>query len=102
LKKLREEEMGGADDVDSEDDATAWEGWDVETDSDSESEPEGWIDVDSDGDDNLEVSDSEDEQSAPKPLDEKKLEIDADPNRVSTLATTKVNYSLYTLCDALT
>jgi protein SDA1 len=104
LKKLREEETGGANDVDGEDDdADAWEGWDVETDSDSESEPEGWIDVDSEGDNNLEVSDSEDEQqSSSKPLDDEKPEADANPNRISTLATTKVSYSFYTSYNNLT
>lgn len=109
LKKLREEETGGAvgidgEDKDEDDDATAWEGWDVETDSDSDSDSEsgGWIDVESDGDDNLEVSDSEDEQpSAPKPPGEKKPDTDADPNRISTLATTKVNHSFYTSRNVL-
>lgn len=90
LQKLREEETGSADD-DGDDEAAAWEGWDVETNSDSESESEGWIDVDSEGDDNLEVSDSEDERElASKPPGETDPEIDSNPNRISTLATTKI------------
>lgn len=103
MKKLREEDTGGADNTDGEDDTAAWEGWDVETDSDSESESEEWIEVHSDGDSNLEVSDSEDEQQpGPKTHGENKLETDENANRVSTLATTKVDYSLYTSFDALT
>jgi len=91
LQKLREEDMGDADNDGEDDEAAAWEGWDVETDSDSESESEGWIDVDSEGDDNVEVSDSEDErESAPKPPGETEPEIDTNPNRISTLATTKI------------
>jgi protein SDA1 len=89
LRKLREEEMGGANNDGEDDEAAAWEGWDVETDSDSESESAGWIDVDSEGDDNVEVSDSEDEQeSAPKPPSEP--ETNATSNRTSSLATTKI------------
>ncbi|KAG2366763.1 SDA1-domain-containing protein [Suillus spraguei] len=84
LQKLRERRQ-------AEDEAAAWEGWDVETDSDSESESEGWIDVDSEGDDNLEVSDSEDErESVSKPPGETDPETDLNLNRISTLATTKI------------
>lgn len=91
LQKLREEETGSADNDGEEDEAAAWEGWDVETDSDSESESEGWIDVDSEGDDNLEVSDSEDErESVSKPPGETDPETDLNLNRISTLATTKI------------
>ncbi|KAG2061348.1 SDA1-domain-containing protein [Suillus hirtellus] len=90
LMKLREEEMGSSNNDGEDDEAAAWEGWDVETDSDSESESEGWIDVDSEGDD-VEVSDSEDErESAPKPPGEADAGIDPNPNRISTLATTKI------------
>lgn len=79
-----------------EDDEAGWENWDVETDS-SESDSERWIDVSSDGDD-LEVSDSEDEKetsSAPardktKDVSEADKDTQAQDNRVSTLATTKV------------
>ncbi|KAG1778681.1 SDA1-domain-containing protein [Suillus placidus] len=91
LQKLREEDMGGADNDGEDDEAAAWEGWDVETDSDSESESEGWINVDSEGDDNVEVSDSEDEREpAPKPPGETEPEVDPNLNRISTLATTKI------------
>ncbi|KAG1832809.1 SDA1-domain-containing protein [Suillus variegatus] len=90
LMKLREEERSSANNDGEDDEAAAWEGWDVETDSDSESESEGWIDVDSEGD-NVEVSDSEDErESAPKPPGEADAGIDPNPNRISTLATTKI------------
>lgn len=83
-----------------EDDEAAWENWDVETDS-SESESEGWIDVSSDGED-LEVSDSEDEKemSSAQAGDKAKDASDAgqdtqaEENRISTLATTKVKASL--------
>ncbi|KAG1804242.1 SDA1-domain-containing protein [Suillus subaureus] len=91
LQKLREGEMSDADNNGEDDEAAAWEGWDVETDSDSESESEGWIDVDSEGDDNVEVSDSEDErESAHKPPGGTESETDPNPNRISTLATTKI------------
>ncbi|KAG2158013.1 SDA1-domain-containing protein [Suillus bovinus] len=90
LQKLREEEMGSANNDGEDDETAAWEGWDVETDSDLESESEGWIDVDSEGD-NMEVSDSEDErESASIPSGETEPEADSNPNRISTLATTKI------------
>lgn len=52
----------------------------------------------------MEVSDSEDErESAPKPPGEADAGIDPNPNRISTLATTKVNcYSFYPSYDTLT
>lgn len=89
LKKLREEETG-----EIEDDEAGWENWEAETDS-SESESEGWIDVSSEGED-IEMSDSEDEketssaQARDKAKDEAGKDTEAQDNRVSTLATTKV------------
>lgn len=77
-------------------DEAAWNGWDVESDSSEESGSDGWMDVDSGGEDNLDISDSEDEAekaSGTKPSDgtsEAAPEAGPDPNRVSTLATTKV------------
>ncbi|KAG9220635.1 hypothetical protein CCMSSC00406_0003734 [Pleurotus cornucopiae] len=83
LKQLREED--GVED--KEDDETAWDNWDVESDSsDSESESEGWVDVQSEGGSDIEVSDSEDEKDP-----EAKAEKEVDPaDRISTLATTKI------------
>ncbi|KAN0075314.1 SDA1 domain containing protein [Tylopilus felleus] len=89
LKKLREEETG-----EIEDDEAGWENWEAETDS-SESESEGWIDVSSEGED-IEMSDSEDEketssaQARDKAKDEAGKDTEAQDNRVSTLATTKI------------
>lgn len=94
LQKLRDKDG----EVDTEDnDEAAWQGWDVESDSSEESEEEGWMDVDSGGEDNLEISDSEDEQD--KAADDKvpveqSAEEPSDPNRISTLATTKVSSGL--------
>jgi protein SDA1 len=107
LQKLRDEE-GAAEGAllnGDEDDAAAWEGWDVESDSseeDSDSEP--WIDVDSGGENNLDISDSEDEEDAKKKKKKKASAINEDEDaemeqppaeepvadRISTLATTKV------------
>jgi len=84
FQKLREE-----DDVEmnDEDEAAAWEGWDVETDSSGdESESEDWIEV-SDDENDLVVSDSDDDE--PKPAKAESAEPDA-PKRISTLATTKI------------
>ncbi|KAI0371821.1 actin cytoskeleton organization and cell cycle progression protein [Pilatotrama ljubarskyi] len=108
LKKLREED-GVASGDEEEDDATAWEGWDVESDSDESSD--GWISVDSDSDHDLEISDSEDEDDKRKKRKGKAKateEDDEDGNqepdkdgstqeaaqeaaqRISSLATTKI------------
>ncbi|KAG8217346.1 SDA1-domain-containing protein [Butyriboletus roseoflavus] len=92
LKKLREEETGEME----EDGEAGWENWDVETES-SESDSAGWIDVSSD-DEDLEVSDSEDEKetSSVQARDKAKNVTEADKgtqaqdNRISTLATTKI------------
>ncbi|KAG6379096.1 SDA1-domain-containing protein [Boletus reticuloceps] len=92
LKKLREEETGEME----EDNEAGWENWDVETDA-SESDSEGWNDVSSDGED-LEVSDSEDEKEAAsarakdkaEEIDEADKDTQAQDNRTSTLATTKI------------
>ncbi|KAI0050999.1 SDA1-domain-containing protein [Auriscalpium vulgare] len=94
LKAMREEAgvASGEEDAD-EDDAEAWNGWDVEEDSSDDSESEGWIDVSSDGEDNIDISDSEDEggKSKKKDMDVDQSEAKAaDPNRLSTLATTKI------------
>lgn len=88
LRKLREEETGKAEEPEGEDDAAAWEGWDVETDSESDSESEGWINVESEGED-LELSDSEDETRTEKskPMEE---EGQQSQTEVSTLATSKI------------
>ncbi|KAI0058950.1 protein required for actin cytoskeleton organization and cell cycle progression [Artomyces pyxidatus] len=92
LNALREEagEASGED----EDDEEAWNGWDVESDSsDSSSDGEGWIDVDSDGDDHVSISDSEDEDEKGKKAkvgENNPGEEIPDPNRTSTLATTKI------------
>lgn len=80
-----------------EDEEAAWEGWDVESDSEG-SDSEEWMDVDQGGEDNLNISDSEDE--AEKPSGSKPTGADADatpaaapdPDRISTLATTKVSW----------
>ncbi|KAF9002001.1 protein required for actin cytoskeleton organization and cell cycle progression [Cyathus striatus] len=84
LQKLRKE--GNTDN--SEDDETAWNGWDVESDSsedDSDSEEE-WINVDED-DDDLVVSDSEDEKEGQNSAMSGE---DSGPSRISTLVTTKI------------
>lgn len=109
LKQLRAEE-GVEDGMFEEDEAAAWEGWDVDSDSDESSE--GWMDVGSDGDD-LDISDSEDEGDSKKPKTTKKDEnegedVDMDKEseqqdggaedvskRISTLATTKVPFTHY-------
>lgn len=93
LQNLREDQ----DQDDGSD--NGWDGWDVESDNSEESESEGWMDVDSGGEDHLEFSDSEDDRDKSgskkdtKPAEvEFKTEIEdgPDPDRVSTLATTKV------------
>jgi protein SDA1 len=105
LQKIREED--GAEPGD-EDDEAAWDAWDVESDSseeDSDSEP--WINVDSDSDNDLDISDSEDERPSKKegkaraklpgddePMDTKDTQEPV-PDRVSTLATTKVGIYAY-------
>lgn len=72
------------------DDEAGWKNWDVETDS-SESDSEGWVQVSSDGED-LAVSDSEDEKETSKAKDPNETDKDTqEDNRISTLATTKVN-----------
>jgi len=81
MKRLREE-----DGVESDDDESKWEGWDVETDSSESSDDEGWIDVDSDSNRDIVVSDSEDEDDKK----EKGLALDIQPLQPSTLGTTKV------------
>lgn len=86
MKKLREEDGLGSDE--EEDDESKWEGWDVETDSSESSDDEEWINVDSDDDKAIEVSDSDDEDE--KKMDDKPDE--AQPQRVSTLVTTKVRH----------
>jgi protein SDA1 len=97
--------------MNEEDDAAAWEGWDVETDSDaSDSDSEPWHNVDSGGEDNLDISDSEDEDNKKKAKGKKKAGKDADEDapmeedaaepsvpavaRISTLAQTKVRLIL--------
>lgn len=85
LKILREEE--GVE-LDDEDDEAMWNGWDVESDEDSESDEEDWINVDSDDDEDLVVSDSDDEKEK---LAEPTPGNTEASNRVSALATTKVN-----------
>ncbi|KAF8603427.1 protein required for actin cytoskeleton organization and cell cycle progression [Ceratobasidium sp. AG-I] len=80
----------------------AWEGWDVESDDDESSASEGWVDVESDSE-ALSISDSEDEGDKKRKLkgkdkelgdedEEAKVEavVEAEPARVSTLATTKI------------
>ena len=97
LEQLR---AGDAKDA-AEDDEAAWNGWDVESDSSEESGSEGWMDVDSGGEDNLDISDSEDEAekaSGSKPS-EAAPEAAPDPNRISTLATTKVTLLLTFLAN---
>jgi len=91
LQKLREEDNAGDG---GDDDETAWNGWDVESDASEESESEGWMDVDSGDENDLEISDSEDEQSKATKGKANSTE-DGDeglPNsdRVSTLATQKI------------
>ncbi|KAF7338568.1 Protein SDA1 [Mycena venus] len=82
LQKLRDEENV----VMEEDDETAWNGWDVDSES-SDSDSDGWIDV-PDDDDNLHISDSEDED---KPKEKETAPDTEDPTtRISTLATTKI------------
>ena len=83
-------------------DDAAWHGWEVESNSSSESsESEGWIDVVSDEAEEFDVSDSDCEQ--PGTVKEKELKTGepcdtAEPaGRVSTLATTKVDFVLATL-----
>ncbi|KAH9946401.1 SDA1-domain-containing protein [Epithele typhae] len=100
LEKLRDED--GAAPEGEEDDAAAWEGWDVETDSEEESSD--------DSDSDLEISDSEDEGGGKKKKDKGKGkrkaaeaaegdEADDDKpegameeavKRISTMATTKI------------
>ena len=99
LKKLREED--GIEVDEEEDDVAAWEGWDVESDSSEESE-DGWIPVEPDGED-LDISDSEDEDDKRKKAkgkngdndgeDEDEKPAEAEPARVSMMATTKVRLS---------
>ncbi|KAK7689186.1 hypothetical protein QCA50_007877 [Cerrena zonata] len=104
LKQLRAEE-GVEDGMFEDDEAAAWDGWDVDSDSDESSE--GWMDVGSDGSD-LDISDSEDEDDSKKPKAQKKdadgdvdMDVDMDKEgeqedvedsslRISTLATTKI------------
>lgn len=105
LKQLRAEEGIESGD-DEEDDEAAWEGWDVESDSsDSSSESGDWINVPSDGEDHLSLSDSEDEDGKKKKKnskgkanadddeDEEPIAAAPEPDRISSLATTKVNTS---------
>lgn len=103
LKALRAED-GIEDGEFEEDDEAAWEGWDVESDDSSDESEEEWINVESDGDD-LDISDSEDEGGSKKKAnkgqgEDEDVDMDNDdeqaedmkdaPNRISTLATTKV------------
>lgn len=63
----------------------------MESDSSEDSDSEGWMNVDSDGEDNLEISDSEDEKEKEKSTKDGEQEpADQAPDRISTLATTKV------------
>ncbi len=91
LQKLREED--GVD-LGDDDDEAMWQGWDVESDDDSDSDSEEWMNVDDD--DDLVISDSENEGKDPQ---EKKSEAteEVPPSvpRLSTLATTKVSYTLW-------
>lgn len=61
----------------------------MESDSSEDSDSEGWMNVDSDGEDNLEISDSEDEKEK-STKDREQEPADQAPDRISTLATTKV------------
>lgn len=61
----------------------------MESDSSEDSDSEGWMNVDSDGEDNLEISDSEDEKEK-STKDGEQEPADQAPDRISTLATTKV------------
>lgn len=98
-------------DEDEEDDAAAWEGWEVESESGSDSD--GWISVTSDEED-LVLSDSDDDKASKKkkgkaPKDEDEPMEDATTpaegatpgpsthDTLSTLATTKVRVSVSTL-----
>jgi len=81
LKKLREEQNRN-----DEDDESAWQGWDVQSNSDESFGTDRWIDVDSENDDHLSISDSDNEQDK---TDRGETELD-DANRISTLATTKI------------
>ena len=82
LQKLKDDDDGVAD----ENDAAAWEGWDVDSDSPSSDESEGWMDV-PDNDEDLIISDSEDEQDKAAP----ETGISDVPSRTSTLATAKAS-----------
>jgi protein SDA1 len=74
-----------------EDEAGAWEGWEIESDSsDDSSDSGGWIDVESDGEDHLNVSDSDGEDGKSGDKLRKDDGPASDANRTSTLATTKV------------
>lgn len=106
LKQLRAEEGIESGD-EKEDDEAAWEGWDVESDSsDSSSDAGDWINVDSDGEDHLSFSDSDDEDGKKKKNLKGKAKADEDgdgesvaaapePDRISSLATTKVTPVLH-------
>lgn len=67
-----------------------------DSESSGSSESEGWIDVDSDGDHNLDISDSEDDKPTKTGnaavLKENVESQSENVPRVSTLATTKVNF----------
>ncbi|KAI9440476.1 protein required for actin cytoskeleton organization and cell cycle progression [Lactarius indigo] len=77
--------------IGEEDDENAWEGWELESESsDDSSDSGGWIDVESDGGDHLSVSDSEDEDKKSDGKLPANEESSTDPNRTSTLATTKI------------
>ena len=90
MQKLREED--GLD-LDGEDDDAVWQGWDIDSnDSDEDSdEDEEWINVDDDEDEPLAISDSEDENEKPKIDRATPSHESPNPQRISTLATSKVS-----------
>jgi|SRR5882762_9446337 protein SDA1 len=93
INKLRKDNNAG--EGYDDDDEIAWKGWDVESDASEDSKSEGWMDVDS-GNEDLEISDSDDEQAVVTMAQGKSTgdgdERSPNPDRVSTLATTKVGF----------
>ncbi|KAG8741158.1 Severe Depolymerization of Actin [Ceratobasidium sp. 414] len=105
--QLLEDHWGNHSDAGSDagSDAEGWDGWDIESDSSESSDAsDGWVDVESDGE-GLEISDSEGEGDKKKQKGEEKENSEgknedeemadaevknAEPARVSTLATTKI------------
>jgi protein SDA1 len=87
-----DEDMSENSDAD-EDDAKAWEGWDVESDSSEESDDGGWKNVESDGDDEKPKKKEAklDGDATKKTDDTMAQDVPASENKkISTLATTKV------------